>query len=429
MTAFEDAPYRPFHLKVVVSGAGGQFADGFSLGIIGIALSLAKGSLDLSNWWLGALGAASLVGLFFGSLLAGRFSDRIGRRPLFRWTMLIFTVLAVAQFMVSSATELLIMRILLGVALGADYVACKSLITEFSPTRLRGRLLSILAVAWAGGYVCAYIIGYLVRDMGPDAWRWALLSSAVPSLIAFILRFRIPESPLWLTAEGRLEEARAIIVRYIGPNLALPLIVTRPDLAAIQPRALFQLPLRHNLIVGCLFHTSQVIPFFALGTFLPVVMSKLGVGDGYTGALVFNVLLLVGAIFGLIIVDKISRRSFLVVSFVVLAVLLAIISTWQAAPSIVIVPLFAAFAFVLAAATNLEFVYPPELFPTELRATGIGIIIACSRIGSATSTFLLPAMVERFGIYSALGCCMVIMIVAAIVCQLWAPETRARAIV
>jgi putative MFS transporter len=78
MTPYEDAPFRPFHLRVVASGAGGQFSDGFSLGIIGIALGLAKGPLGLSNWWLGALGAASLIGLFFGSLIAGPISDRIG---------------------------------------------------------------------------------------------------------------------------------------------------------------------------------------------------------------------------------------------------------------------------------------------------------------------------------------------------------------
>jgi putative MFS transporter len=208
-------------------------------------------------------------------------------------------------------------------------------------------------------------------------------------------------------------------------KLALPLIDRRPDLANVEPSALFQVPLRHNLIVGCLFHTSQVIPFFALGTFLPIVMSKLGVGDGYTAGLVSMCSCCWGRSWDWS-VDKILRRAFLVVSFAILAGLLAVITAWQAAPTVIIVPLFAVFAFVLAAATNLEFVYPPELFPTELRATGIGIIIACSRVDSATTTFLLPAMVERFGIHSALGFCMIVLIIAGVACQLWAPETRRR---
>jgi putative MFS transporter len=127
--------------------------------------------------------------------------------------MLFFSAIALCQFLVGSVTELLILRILLGVALGADYVACKSLVMEFSPFRQRGRMLSILAVAWAAGYVCAYVVGYLLRDVGPDAWRWALLSSAAPSIISFIARFPIPESPQWLTNKGRDIEARLSIDR------------------------------------------------------------------------------------------------------------------------------------------------------------------------------------------------------------------------
>jgi len=423
MTPFEDAPFTRFHRRVVTSGAAGQLSDGFSIGIIGVALSLAKGPLGLTEWWLGALGAGSLIGLFFGSLVAGSLTDTLGRRPIFAWGMLLFTMFATLQYFSSSLYQLFAIRVLLGVTLGADYVACKAMVTEYSPTRNRGRILSVLAAGWTSGYFLAFVIGFAFRKGGPDAWRLALLASAGPSLIAFILRFRTPESPQWLTRMGRSTDAREIITKYIGENVALPL-VHRPGAGSpTAATALMSPPLFRNLVVGCVFHTSQVIPLFALGTFLPIVMAKAGVGDGYMGALIYNVLFLIGALIGPFVIDRIYRRTLLVQGFVTMAILLAILIAWRTAPVFVTLPLFSAFAFVLSVAGILQFVYPPELFPTEVRARGIGTILSVSRFGTVSSTFLLPFVVERFGVQAALGFCMVIMIVAAIVCQRWAPET------
>jgi MFS transporter, putative metabolite transport protein len=421
--AFESAPFTAFHRRVAISGAGGSFSDGYSLGIVGIALALAKGPLGLTVWWMGAVGAASLIGIFLGCLVAGSTSDRFGRRPVFIWGMLAFTMFAILQYRSVSMYELFFWRLLLGVALGADYVSCEAIVTEYSPTARRGRLLSVLAIAWTAGYLSSFIVGYLVRGNGPDSWRIALLTSAIPSLITFLVRFNTPESPVWLTRQGRFNEARDIIAKHIGPEIALPIAST---VASIKPgtmTALLRPPLRRNLIVGCVFHTAQVIPWFALGTFLPIVLAKLNVGDGYTGALIYNILLMLGGLMGMLVIDRIPRRTFLIQGFVVMAVFLAILISWRTAPALATVPLFASFAFVMSAAGILQIVYPPELFPTELRSRGIGATIACSRIGSACSTFLLPVVVQEYGVYVALGACMVVCIVAALVCQFWAPET------
>jgi putative MFS transporter len=86
--------------------------------------------------------------------------------------------------------------------------------------------------------------------------------------------------------------------------------------------------------------------------------------------------------------------------------------------------LFAMFAGVLSAASNLCYVYLPELFPTDLRASGIGLAVAASRIGSAASTFVLPLVVSAYGVRSALGACVAVLAIGAVACQRWAPETR-----
>jgi len=91
--SFEDLPLSRFHIRTVFSGTGGQFSDGFVLGIIGIAVSMAAGPLQLTALWMGLLGAASLAGLFLGSLFAGPLADKFGRRTIFAWDMLLFAVI------------------------------------------------------------------------------------------------------------------------------------------------------------------------------------------------------------------------------------------------------------------------------------------------------------------------------------------------
>ncbi len=101
-----------------------------------------------------------------------------------------------------------------------------------------------------------------------------------------------------------------------------------------------------------------------------------------------------------------------------------VLSVWNDIPAVAMIILFAVFAGVLSAASNLVYVYLPELFPTDLRASGIGIAIAASRIGSAVSTFLLPVVVAAFGVRSALGACVAVLAIGAVICQRWAPETK-----
>ncbi|WP_081673742.1 MFS transporter [Pseudomonas cremoricolorata] len=419
--SFEDLPLSRFHIRTVFSGTGGQFSDGFVLGIIGIAVSMAAGPLQLNALWMGLLGAASLAGLFLGSLFAGPLADKFGRRTIFAWDMLLFAAISASQFFVTSPEQLLGLRLLLGLVLGFDYVVSKSLVTEFAPRRYRGRLLSVLAAAWAAGYVAAYLVGFALRDSGPDAWRLMLALSGVPALLILPLRLGVPESPIWLMAKGRSEEALAIVRAKFGANVTLPAApAARPARGSFSE--LMSKRWRKNTLVGCVFYTCQVIPFFALGTFSPRVLEALNVEDKFVGGLVYNVLLMTGALLGLMIIDRISRRAFLIGTFYLSAIGLAVLA-WGSFGPLGTILAFGFFACVLAAAVNLEFVYPPELFPTHLRASGIGLAVASSRFGSAFATFMLPIAVQNLGVHSALGICVGVLVFGGIFCHLFGPET------
>lgn len=424
MTAYDEAPLRAFHLRICIASTGGVFADGFGLGIIGIALSLAAPQLGLSAVWIGLLGGASLAGLFAGALLTGPTADRFGRRPIYAYNMVLAAVLSLLQFMVVSGTQLLLLRLAIGFLLGTDYVVSKTLLTEFVPRRLRGRILGLLSVAWAGGYACAYAVGFVLTDLGPESWRLMLLASAAPCLLIAPLRITVPESPLWLANHGHFDHAARVVHAKFGPDIALPGRISVSLASKGRWAQLFSARWRVRTLVACTFFTCQVIPYFAVGTFVAQVMSALHLKGSYTGGLIYNVSLVAGAIVGLLIVDRISRRSFLIGSFAAAAITMLILTVWlDIAPGPMIF-LFAVFAGVLSGASNLVYVYLPELFPTDLRASGIGLAIAASRIGSAVSTFLLPVVVAAYGVRSALGACVVVLAIGAVVCCRWAPETR-----
>ena len=419
---FEDVPLRRFHLHVGFSACGGQFADGFELGIIGIAIAIAAVPLHLSAVWMGLLGGGALAGLFFGSLLTGLIADRYGRRNIFAYDMLIAAIISGSQFFATEPWQLLLLRFMLGMILGADYVVSKALLTELSPIKFRGRLLSIMAVAWVTGYSFSYVIGFVLRDTGPDAWRYMLIVSALPACCIFVFRLGVPESPLWLIKRGRREEAIKIVFKKLGAGIALPKAVTEVSKTGGEWAELFSKKWRKNTAIGGLFYACQVVPYFALGTFLPKIMESLHVTDKYTGGLVYNVFLLIGAVIGMLVIDRMPRRTFLVGTFYLASAVLAVLA-FNVLGSTGVIIMFALFAFILSAAANLEFIYPPELFPTHLRASGVGLAVAASRFGSAISTFLLPVIVQNYGIQAALGACVVVLLIGTFTCQAWAPET------
>lgn len=429
LTTYEDVPLNRFHFRVAVAGSGGQFSDGFVLGIVGIVLVSAGSALDLNALWIGLLGAATLSGLFLGSLITGPIADRIGRSLIFRFDMLLIACLSLSQFFIQEAWQLLLTRLLIGLVLGADYVVSKTLVTEHAPRHFRGRLLSFLAVAWAAGYVFAYLAGFSLSGLGDEAWRFMLIASAIPELIVFAFRVGIPESPLWLLRNGRPEEARMIMDRTVGSHVVMPPETPAPAKKQNRYRELFSSKHRTRTIVGITFYVCQVIPYFALGTFSPMVMESLGVTNSLMGGALYNVFLLTGAIIGMVIIDMMPRRVFLVYSFFLGAVLLLSLVLVAPHSSVGAVILFASFALVLAAAANLEFIYPPELFPTEVRASGLGVVTAGSRLGSAVSTFFLPIVVAGAGVNTVLFSCVGILIIGGLVTLRWAPETRRKSFV
>lgn len=430
-TPLDDLPITPFHRRVAFVAGGGPFCDGYLLGIIAVALPLLTPALGLSSLWEGLVASSALIGLFLGGFLFGPITDRIGRRLMYVLNLVVFIVGSLAHFYVTEAWQLFALRLLIGLAIGADYPIATAMATEYIPRRMRGPALTGLVLAWWVGYAISFVVGYAITGLGDDTWRWMLASGAVPAVVFLLLRAGIPESPRWLVAAGRLEEAREIVRRCLGPEADFDALVaesrvqtSRKGVGFSNIAALVRRGYAAPLIFCSVFWICQVAPSFALRTYQPQLLEAFGVEHELGASVLIMVFPVLGIAIGLFFVNRVGRRVLLLGSFAVLSLALLALSATPTTIAAVTVTLFIVYNMSEAAGSGLQFVYPNELFPTELRATGMGLATAASRLGSAAGTFVLPLTVDAIGGSGALLIAGGIGLVGLAVSWFMAPETR-----
>ena len=358
--------------------------------MLSVVLPLIAAGLHISQVWAGLIGASSLIGIFLGSPIVGYLTDRFGRRRLFLVDIVAFVILGVLQGVVTEPWQLFVVRLLLGVAIGAEYAIGAAMLAEFAPSRGRGRRLSKLLVFWYGGFLASVVAAYALVDIAGWSWRWVLVTSAVPALVVLVLRAGMPESPRWLVHRGRTDEARAIVEKHLGGATHFRDEEYGLEKTGAGRRELFSARLRSRTIFVCTFWACLVAPYFAIFTFAPQVFAALQIADPRAGTIAANAVAAVGALVGMLTIERVGRRRQLIGPFWIMTAALLVVGVWATAPAMVIVICFALFSFFNALSGNLTAVYPIELFPTDVRATGVGVASAFSRIGAAIGTFLLP---------------------------------------
>lgn len=418
----EDSRMNPLIRRVAAFSLGGMFTDGYILGHVGIALSLATVELGLNALWLGLLAAATLLGILFGAPLAGRLSDRFGRKWLLTIDFALIAVGAVLHLFVADEGTLLVLRFLMGVAIGAEYAIGAALLSEVAPLKHRGALLACLNAMWIVGFVGGFLVAYAMRA-AELSWQMIFASAAIPAVLVLLLRLGSPESPRWLVANGRSEEALAIVQKHFGPDFGLGGLESHSAEKVGIARLFAPEFIKRSLFAG-IFWACQVVPLFALTIFLPQVFEALGIASELGAEMLVNGMLLVSAALGVYLVARLTRRGFTIWSFIIVALALVVMAFSGSMPVAVGLIAFAVFVLVAGSASNLEYVYPSEIFPTELRATGVGFAAAMSRVGAAASTFLLPIALQSIGTLWTMLILAVVAIVGAAVSAAWAPETK-----
>ncbi|MET4097145.1 putative MFS transporter [Arthrobacter sp. UYCu712] len=421
----EDLPLNSFHKRLAVYSAGGPFLDGYVLSIIGVALVQATPQLELTVYWEGLIGASALVGIFIGGFLGGWLTDKFGRQTLYTLDLAAIVLCSALQFWVQDAVGLFVLRLLIGIAVGADYPIATSLLVEFTPRRYRGPLVGGLIVMWFVGAAVAYIVGELLLQTGPDGWRWMLASATLPALVFLILRHGTPESPRWLANKGRVEEARAVVARVFGEGVKLASFES-PAGDRVSAGVLFRSGYGGRIFFISVFWTCSIIPLFAIYAFAPRILDALGLGGTMAnfGSAAITVLFLLGALVFVLLINRLGRRKVILHSFLWSGLaLLGLGLIPQASPTVTML-LFAGYAVFIGGTQILQWVYPNELFPTEVRGTAVGLASSLSRIGAAAGTYLVPLSLTELGIGATVLIAAGITLVGFLVSLRMAPETR-----
>jgi putative MFS transporter len=416
-----DPRKQRFIIKLSGVIAGGMFIDGFILGGIGLVMPAMTASLGLDALWQGLIGASALIGIFFGGPIGGYLADKIGRKPMFIVDLSIFLVGSAAQFFVTDAWQLFAIRLLMGMAIGADYAIGWPLMVEFSPARLRGKLMAFQEVAWYIGYLLSYAVGYYMSTGIQADWRIILGMSTVPSLIVFLLRLGTPESPRWLISKGRIAEGFAVAREYMEEAEISDLENEKP--VAPSFRRLFSRQYIKSTVFVSMYWFCNVTPYFAIATFAPIVLENLGLEDGLAGAFLLNGVVAAGAVAAMFLIERVGRRKLAIPPMWISAAALVAIGLLAHVSPMIILVSFMTFSFANAVSTALTGVFPGEVFPTEIRGAGVGFGTAFSRIGAAAGTFVLPMSVTALGIGATMLIAAAICALGAVISHYLAPET------
>lgn len=418
---------RRFLRHVTAATAFGGGLDGFDLGIISVVILHINHDLGLSPAMEGLVGAASLLGIFIGAPLFGYLTDKFGRQKMFMVDIISFIVIGVAQAFVTGGVSLAILRFLLGMAIGAEYSIGAPMLSEFAPARERGSKLAFLELCWRIGFLIAVLLGYALLRLGVS-WKWILATSAIPALVVLGLRIGLPESPRWLLRHGHEAEAREIVEKHMGPGFFEAEELAAESVGEDGYRKLFRKGQLRRTVFVCIFWTCIVTPYFAIFTYAPKVLESLNVKSQATGTILSNTVGAIGALIGLLAIDRIGRRRMLIGPFWVQMVVLLVVGLWTNAPSWVLVLGLAVFALVNSYSDILTAVYPSEIFDTDIRSSGVGLGSAMSRIGAFLGTYLLPIGMGTIGIKWCMVIAAGLCVIGAVTGQFMAPETMNRSL-
>lgn len=420
-----------FLAKMYFASGGGIFLDGYLLVLISVALIQLEGVLSLNSYWLGLIGAGSLLGIFVGTSIMGYVTDHVGRKKLFIINVGLTAILSICQMFISSPEQLVALRLLIGMCVGADYSIGQPLLAEFAPQEQRGVMLGGLQVMWFIGACCANIVGYLLVDTA-NSWPIMLGSAAVPAILLFIVRLTVPESPYWLASKGRLEDAHSVLKKVYGDTYDESELDLNQDTdEADQPKASWKellTPFYLKRVIFCGgFYSCAVLPLFAIYTFGPKILEQFNLAHGkeaMLGDMSLSMVFLIGCVLGLYLIDKFGRRPISIATYAIMTISIGGLSFCTESPIGYVMFFFAAYAIAAGVPNDMVIVYPNELFPTEIRATGVGVSTAISRIAAFIGTFFMPFMLNDLGLMMTLLLMTAVTAVGLLLCILLAPETK-----
>ena len=390
--------WNRFHTVIVLLFGMGWAMDAFEVTLTGNVLGALKERFNIGADAMSLILGAWFAGLMLGASGFGYLADRYGRRRIFLGSLVLYGVTTLGAAFAPSLTALLLLRLLAGVGVGAEYSAINAAISELVPSRSRGRAAALVLNFWPVGSLFAALLSWLVLSaLPPDlGWRVVFGFGGAIALSSAWFRRHLPESPRWLESVGREAEALAIVTGIEAGITNLPVPEPTPVRGRVRREGMAMMTLLRRyparLALGALLDFSEASGYYGLFAFLPlVVLPALHLAPARLP--LFYMAGSVGALFGglaaSVLLDRWGRYA--TVALFYLATALGTIGM-AFATNLGAGVLMLGFALVNLLATGSWIAaYPTfsELFPTSLRASGIGASVAVGRIGAILSPFLV----------------------------------------
>ncbi|WP_186070707.1 MFS transporter [Burkholderia gladioli] len=426
-------PISRFHWKILGLIAGGAFLDAFDIYLANgaVASMVKEGFTDLRH---GAIFVSStFIGMMIGAFAAGYLGDRLGRRYSYQLNLAVFGLASLAACFAPSIEWLIVLRLVMGIGLGAELVVAAGTLAEFVPPATRGKWVSLLAVITNSGLFAALAAGYwIIPHLG---WRYMFALAGIGALIVWFLRKRMPESPRWLESVGRLDEAEATLAsieqQVRAQHGELPPVERAVSLnvGKVPISRLFAPDMRARLLVAALTAIGVNVGLYGFVAWLPTFFVAEGLSVVKSLGFVFFMSIgsPVGGLIGYVVADRWGRARSIVVASLISIALGWIYVTLRDATAIVVVG-FGLVSALYTITTLGLFGYIPELFPTEVRLRGTGVAGTAGRASSIVTPYLALLLYQRFGVSGVISMVSLVLAVLCVAIAVLRVETSGQAL-
>ena len=387
--AIDRIGYGNFQRRLLAICGVTWVADSAEVLLLGFALPAIIPDFGISPAQAGLIATATFAGMLIGAWFWGTISDYIGRRTGFQLTVLIFALFGLLSAFAPGWEWLAVLRFLTGFGLGGALPLDFSVYAEFLPTRNRGRNLVILESFWAVGTILAAALAWiLVPTFG---WRPLLATSAVAAVLVLWIRSSIPESPRYLTISGKVDEARQIladIARQNGQPAPEQDLVADRKQGGVTVSRLWASRLQRSTLMLWIAWFCIALAYYGIFTFLPLTFAEQGFSSirTYQNTFILALAQVPGYFSAAYLLERWGRRNTLGIYLVASAVFTFLFAIASSPALILLASVLMSF-FALGAWGAL-YAWTPELYPTEIRATGVGWASGMSRIAGILAPIL-----------------------------------------
>jgi SP family arabinose:H+ symporter-like MFS transporter len=414
----------------------GSVMFGFDIAIISGAAPFVQIHFGLNELQLGWGVSSLLIGCMIGTLVAGRLADRFGRKRTLICIALIFAFTSVMTATAPAFYLFVIARILGGLAVGSASMVSPLYIAEASPYAIRGRMVALNQLGITFGILASYLINYMLRDLGPNNWRWMFATGALPSVAFFVLLFLVPESPRWLFLSGRFAEAQAILVRIGGTESAQHELFTmhKPDdRAAARPKELLQPKNRRVLLIGILLAVlCQTTGINTIIDYAPIILKSAGssLSSAMFQTFVIGVVNFVCTFVAVLFVDKLGRRLLYIWGSCGMTLALILITmgfvTGKTSGVLGLASILLFIASFAACIGPVYWILMAEMFPNRIRGLAMSIAVFATWFSNFFVVLLFPWLLKNLGGGFTFGMIAVMAVGMIFVAWKLVPETSGK---